>query len=147
MQIGSSNGVYGTGILDEPSQNGRARPQDPFRDTKANSDFVQTSWLHLSPAGNESKLTYSYTAHDSFDPNICIISDVCQGKFAGTPAYSGFTKLAVKASRNDLELQNTTQLGDSNRLVWGGNVRSDYADYPLVAGEAPYHQHLAGVCA
>lgn len=132
VQMGSSNGVYGTGILDEPSQNGRARPQDPFRDTKSNSDFVQMSWLHLTPAGNESKLTYSYTTHDYFDPNICIISDVCQNKVAGTPYFYGFTKLAVKTSRNELELQNTTQLSDDNRLVWGANARNDYADYPLL---------------
>ena len=131
VQIGSSNGVYGTGILDEPSQNGRARPQDPFRDTKSNSDFMQMSWLHLSPLGNENKLTYAYTTHDYFDPNICISSEVCKG-FTPTPFYLGFAKLAVKSTRNELELQNTIQLGDDNRLVWGGNVRQDYADYPLL---------------
>lgn len=132
IQLGSSNGVYGMGILDVPLKNGRSRPEDPFRDSKANTDFVQLSWLHVWDSSDESKLTYSYTSHDTLDPNMCIDSDVCQGHVAGTPAIQGFKPRAVKSERNELELQNTTQIGSSNRLVWGGGMRHDYADYPLL---------------
>ena len=38
----------------------------------------------------------------------------------------------AKIQRQDLELQNTTQLGTSNRAVWGGGMRYDYVDQPLL---------------
>ena len=132
IQLGSSNGVYGMGILDVPLQNGLSRPEDPFRDTKANSDFVQLTWLHVWASNDESKLTYSYTTHDSLDPNMCIDSEVCQGKVSGTAAIKGFSQRGVKSERNEMELQNTTALGTNNRIVWGGGIRRDYADYPLL---------------
>lgn len=132
IQLGSSNGVYGMGILDVPLKNGRSRPEDPFRDSKANTDFVQLTWLHVWASSDESKLTYSYASHDTLDPNMCIDSDICQGHVAGTPAIQGFKPRAVKSERNELELQNTTQLSPNNRLVWGGGMRRDYADYPLL---------------
>jgi len=150
VQIGSSNGVYGTGILDVPKQNelkyaGKSRPEDPFRDVKAQSDFARLSWQHLWEDHTESKLTYSHTNRASLDPNICINSQICQGHFKvvavledGTPdnindvVFQGFTKQEIKSERNELELQNTSQFGDSNRLVWGGGVRRDYAEYKLL---------------
>lgn len=139
VQVGSSNGVYGMGILDVPMHNGLSRPEDPFRDVKANSDFVQMSWLHVGPASDETKLTYSRTTRDSFDPNICINSRICQGLLIptqflrpGEKVTDGFVKMAVKSERNELDMQNTTQLGAGNRLVWGGGVRRDYADYALL---------------
>lgn len=141
VQLGSSNGVYGMGVLDVPMQSnplyaGQSRPEDPFRDKKTNSDFLQLSWLHVWPTSDESKLTYSYTTHDSFDPNICIDSAKCQSRVSQPTdmrlIVDGFTKSSVKSERNEIELQNTTQLGGSNRLVWGGGVRQDYADFPLL---------------
>ncbi len=138
VQTGSSNGVYGLGILDVNLHNGLSRPEDPFRDTKAQSDFQQLTWSHAWTGNDETKLTFSHTTHDSFDPNICINSRICQGLQSsiflnpGEKVTDGFTKQAVKSERNELELQNTTQLSESNRLVWGGEVRRDYADYPLL---------------
>ncbi|TAJ76962.1 MAG: hypothetical protein EPO42_11060 [Gallionellaceae bacterium] len=138
VQLGSSNGVYGLGILDVNLRNGLSRPEDPFRDTRANSDFMQMSWRHVWPTNDESKLTYSHTTHSSLDPSICINARICQGLQSaiflkpGEKITDGFTKLTVKNQRNELELQNTTQLGENNRLVWGGGVRRDYADYPLL---------------
>lgn len=140
VQLGSSNGVYGTGILDVPMQSnplyaGLTRPEDPFRDIKTNSDYLQLSWLHVWPTNDESKLTYSRTTHDAFDPNICIDSTKCQTR---TPPpdnkliVDGFSKSMMKSERNEVELQNTTQLGSSNRLVWGGGVRRDYAEHSLL---------------
>jgi iron complex outermembrane receptor protein len=141
VQLGSSNGVYGIGILDVPLKNGLSRPEDPFRDKRSSSDYVQLSWLHVWDNNDESKLTYSYTKHDFLDPNMCINSVICQGQFVATPLpggqigmpnQSGFAKMYVNALRNDIELQNTTNWGSTNRLVWGAGIRRDYADYPLL---------------
>ena len=124
LQWGSSDGKYGLGI--------EGRPEDAFRNTTARSDFQQISWLHVWPGGDESKLTYSRASRRSRDPHICIDSEACQGKVIGKTIAEGFTTRDVFSQRNDLELQNTVQLGASNRLVWGADVRSDYADFPLL---------------
>ncbi|HUX89717.1 MAG TPA: TonB-dependent receptor [Gallionellaceae bacterium] len=128
LQMGSSNGVYGLGIA--------GRPEDAFRETTAKNDFVQASWLHVWPASDESKLTYSYNTRSSLDPHLCIDSQTCQGNTA-TPIAQGFTRQTVYSQRNGLELQNTHQSSNSNRLVWGGGMRSDFADFPLFLGR-PY---------
>lgn len=129
VQLGSSTGVYGIGIA--------GRAEDAFRETTSRSDFVQTSWLHIWPEGDESKLTYSQTQQSSFDPHLCFDSEICQGNRLPILPAQGFTQKAVHSQRNDVELQNTNQLNDSNRLVWGGVTRRDYADYPLFLG-VPY---------
>ena len=127
LQLGSSNGVYGIGIA--------GRPEDAFRETTAKNDFVQASWLHIWPASDESKLTYSQSTRSSLDPYLCFDSQTCQGNTA-TPVAQGFTRQAVYSQRNGLELQNTHQMSSSNRLVWGAGMRNDYADYPLYLGRA-----------
>lgn len=128
VQLGSSDGVYGLGIA--------GRPEDAFRETSSKSDFLQASWLHIWPENDETKLTFSYTNRNSLDPHLCINSAVCQDS---NPAITvqGFARQEVSSQRNELELQNTHLLNDSNRLVWGGRVRRDYADYPLFLGH-PY---------
>lgn len=129
VQLGGSNGEYGQGIV--------GRPEDAFRDIASQSNFLQASWLHVWPGSNESKLTYSYSDHNSVDPHRCFDSDICQGNVPEVPRELGFTRLEVYSQRNELELQNTHQMGDNNRLVWGGRVRRDYAEYPLYLGR-PY---------
>ena len=143
VQLGSSNGVYGMGIVQTTGQNaGIIRTDNLFRDTTANSDFQLLSWLHIWPTNDESKLTYSHTADSTFDPLLCInpatiltavtnilVQDGCvliKGGFNGTAQYS------VYGQRDVLELQNTSQLGDNNRLVWGANTEQDYASDPLL---------------
>ncbi len=128
LQFGTSNGVYGLGIA--------GRPEDAFRETTAQNDFLQAGWLHVWPASDETKLTYSQSSRNSLDPHLCFDSQTCQGNTA-TPVAQGYTRQAVYSRRNGLELQNTHQLNSSNRLVWGGGMRSDYADYPLYLGR-PY---------
>ena len=124
LQWGSSDGAYGLGI--------EGRPEDAFRNTTARSDFQQISWLHMWSGGDESRLTFSRASHRSRDPYICIDAEACQGKVIGKTRAEGFTARDVFSQRNDLELQNTVQLGTNNRLVWGADVRSDYADFPLL---------------
>ncbi|MFA6014741.1 MAG: TonB-dependent receptor [Gallionellaceae bacterium] len=121
VQIGVSQGAYGLGIAED----NRPRAQDPFRESTAKSDFQQVSWQHLW-SDAETKITYSRTVHSAVDPHLCIDKYDCR---AGKS--SGFVSQEVSSERNELELQNTNQLGDSNRLIWGGAVRRDYANYPL----------------
>nr|WP_295787469.1 TonB-dependent receptor [Rhodoferax sp.] len=124
VQWGSSDGSYGLGI--------EGRPEDVFRNTTAQSDFQQLSWLHVWTGGDESKLTFSRATRRSRDPYICIDSEACQGKVIGKTRAEGFTARDVVSERHDLELQNTVQLGANNRLVWGADLRSDFADFPLL---------------
>ena len=133
IQIGSSNGVYGLGIV--------GRPEDAFRDTSSQSDYQQISWLHAWPVSDESKLTYSHNIHNSLDPYLCINANTCQGYYLKTvpmiPISKGFTQQSVFSQRNELEFQNTNWINESNRLVWGSSMRRDYADYQLFLGR-PY---------
>lgn len=131
VQLGRSNGEYGLGI--------KGRGEDAFRTTTSSSNFAQMSWLHVWPASDETKLTYSQTSRSYLDPKQCIDSQICQGNRVnvGIPASQGFTPLAVYSQRKELELQNTNQLNENNRLVWGGGLRRDYADYQLFLGQ-PY---------
>lgn len=133
VQIGDSDGVYGMGIA--------GRPESAFRDTASQSDFQQISWQHLWTTNDESRVTYSHSTHSSYDPYLCIDSNLCQGAGLNNnppiPISQGFTRQSVYSQRNELELQNTNQLGENNRLVWGGATRRDYADYPLYLG-IPY---------
>ena len=117
VQIGGSRGVYGLGIV--------GRPEDAFRESTAQSEFQLISWQHLWNGGDESKLTYSRTTHNAFDPYLCINSNGCQG----FPAVQPFIPQSDYSQRNELGLQNTHQLGRDNRLVWGGGMRRDFADY------------------
>ena len=129
LQLGASNGKYGMGIA--------GRPEDAFRETTAQSNFVQASWLHVWSASDESRLTFSRTARSSLDPYLCIDSQTCQGNnLPAKPIAEGFTKMEVYSQRNSLELQNTSRLSNNNRVVWGGGVRSDYADYQLFLGRS-----------
>ena len=130
VQIGNSDGTYGMGI--------RGRPEDAFRDTFKSSAYQEVSLLHVWDSGGESKVTYSHNSHNLLDPYLCVDSGTCQGYYLPTtPISKGFVQMAVYSQRNELEVQNTNWLGEHNRLVWGANIRRDYADYPLFLGQ-PY---------
>ena len=128
-QLGSSNGVYGKGIVQTTgSDAGIIRTDNLFRDTTANSDFQQLSWQHIWSANDESKLTYSHSADSTFDPMLCTTGDC---------SASGLVQSSVYGQRDVLELQNTNQLGDSHRLVWGASSEQDYASDPLLLSSSP----------
>lgn len=103
LQLGYNEGVRGMGVA--------PRPTDPFRDVRVASDFQQLTWLHAQPQGDELKLHYYHVRRSSKDNG---------GLFK--PAET------TVVDRHEIELQHTTQLGSSNRLVWGGGVRYDSVD-------------------
>jgi iron complex outermembrane receptor protein len=124
VQIGGSSGIYGTGLV--------GFTQYPFHDTTATSQFEQINWSHEWTASDETKLTYYTIDNNATDPYVCT-ANPCVGS-------QGFVHQDVYSQRNEIELQNTNQLGDNNRLVWGGGTRRDYADYPLYLGQ-PFTLH------
>jgi iron complex outermembrane receptor protein len=119
VQIGGSSGIYGTGLI--------STIQYPFHDTTATSQFAQINWSHEWTASDETKLTYYTIENNSTDPYLCA-SITCSRANA---TAQGFVSQTLYSQRNEFELQSTNQLSDNNRLVWGGGIHSDYADYPL----------------
>jgi len=136
VELGSSNGVYGKGIVQTTGGNaGTIRTDNLFRDTSAQNDYQRLAWLHIWPTNDESKLTYSHTRDSTNDPMFCITPSgpgcVVNGNLTGLVDSSVF------GQRDVLELQNTNQLGDGNRLVWGINTERDYANDPLLMQVSP----------
>ncbi|MEI7841976.1 MAG: TonB-dependent receptor [Gallionellaceae bacterium] len=129
VQLGASNGVYGKGIMQTIGHSlGQIRDDNLYRDATGSSSFQQIAWLHIWPTGNESKLTYSHTTVNTFDPRLCTNTSVCNPRDP-TTAYS-YVPYSVYGQRDVLELQNTHQLNDSNRLVWGASTERAYASNP-----------------
>ncbi|OIR11086.1 colicin I receptor precursor [mine drainage metagenome] len=127
IQLGLNQGVYGMGTL--------GRPEDAFRDAATANDFQQLTWLHTWYDRDESKLTYYRINRAYTDPYKCIDFLMCKG-YTASPVSQGFAPDMAKIQRQELELQNTTQIGSSNRAVWGGSVRYDYVDQPLLFNTA-----------
>lgn len=129
VQMGVANGVYGKGIVQTTGADaGKIRTDNLFRDTNASSDFQQLTWSHVWPASDESKLTYSHTTNYTFDPKLCTTGDC---------SVSGLVRRSVYGQRDILELQNTNQLGENNRLVWGSSTERAYASDPLLLASSP----------
>lgn len=116
FQAGHSEGVRSLGIMN--------RMSEPFRDYRASSDFQQVDWLHVLPRGDEIKVSYYHISRSSQDSSINAID-----------------KDNSQVHRHDLSVQHTMQLGDSNRLVWGGGVRRDSAK-TTVTFNAPQYVRL-----
>jgi len=123
FQLGISEGAYGQGTA--------GRPEDAFRDVRIQNDFQQMAWMHFWSNGDESKLTYYRINRDYSDPYKCNNFPICKGQTA-SPVSQGFGQDAAKSQRQELELQNTTQLGSNNRALWGAGIRYDYADQRLI---------------
>ncbi len=124
LQLGGSDGLYGMGIRDRV---GEVRRDSVFRDTTSQSQFELLTWLHNWSDNDESKLTYSNTFRSAQDPKLCVNTGLCDQL---NPL--GFAVSNVISQRNELGLQNTHAFGENNRLVWGGNVRRDYANASLL---------------
>lgn len=142
VQLGNSNGVYGKGIVQTNNVTVPfIRTDNLFRDTTGDSDFQQINWLHIWSTNDESKLTYSHTEDRTYDPLLCLTPTVATLLQTGCVLFSGgmngTAQHSVYGQRDVLELQNTTQLGASNRLVWGANTENDYASDVLLMRTNP----------
>ncbi len=119
LQLGLNDGSYGLGIA--------GRDQEPFRNVQTSNDFQQLSWRRVWSGGDESILKYYRINRDYTDPYKCVNATTC-----GNPTPQTFTRDTAISRRQELEIQNTTQLGANNRAVWGGGIRYDYMNQPLL---------------
>jgi iron complex outermembrane recepter protein len=123
FQLGLNNGEYGLGTA--------GRPEDSFREAKTNNDFEQLGWVHTWSEKDESRLSWYRINREYTDPKKCIDNPTCKG-LTPIPVAQGFVPDAARSQRQELELQNTNQLSENNRAVWGGGIRYDYMDQPLL---------------
>ena len=119
LQLGLNYGAYGQGT--------KGRFEEKFRTIHTQNDFQQLSWVHSWQSANESKLSFYRINRDYADPYKCIVYTQC-----GLPTSQGFGPDTANSQRQEIELQNTTQLGTRNRAVWGGGIRNDYVDQSLL---------------
>lgn len=100
MQLGYSDTALSQGFIEQPFN-----IRDPLRTITSISDFQQIEWHHTPSSDSELKVSYHHTARnyqDSADPkNI-----------------DNF-----QSHRHELGFQHTFNLNESNRVVWGGNLR------------------------
>jgi iron complex outermembrane receptor protein len=134
LQLGVNDGVNGQGTA--------GRPEEPFHDVRTKNDFQQLTWLHIGSGRDENKLTYYRINRDYTDPRKCIDYFTC----GGNPTAQNYGEDAAKSQRQELELQNTTQLGQDNRAVWGAGIRNDYANQPLIF-KSPVSLHQSRIFA
>jgi iron complex outermembrane receptor protein len=119
LQLGMNNGSYGQGT--------KGRYEEPFRNVRTRNDFQQLNWTHVWDDRDESKLTYYRISRDFTDPFKCIDYLTCS-----SPTALNMGQDTANIQRHELEIQNTTQFSTDNRAVWGGGIRHDYADQPLI---------------
>lgn len=116
FQLGLNSGDSGRGTKGQPEK-------DPFRTIKTQDDFQMVVWRHAWDSGDESKLSYYRVNRNSTDPQKAINWNVIPTVFGSDVS---------KSSRQDVEIQNTTQLWQENRIVWGGGFRYDFAEQPFI---------------
>jgi iron complex outermembrane receptor protein len=106
IQLGYSEGVRGIGTV--------GRTTEPFRDIQTRSDFEQVEWTRALRQSDEVKLRYYHITR----------------KYSDTALPSIGTDV-ISTQRDEVELQHIFALGASNRVVWGGGVRTDTLDDQL----------------
>lgn len=104
FQLGLNTGDSGKGTNGQPEK-------DTFRTIKTQEDFQMVAWRHAWDSGDESKLSYYRINRNATDPQKAIDWNVNPTIFGSDISQS---------SRQDIEIQNTTQLWPENRIVWGG---------------------------
>jgi iron complex outermembrane receptor protein len=107
IQFGFNRDVQTAGWVDSPKT-------DPNHDLISNSNFVQLGWIRALDNSDEFSARYSHmggTQSEAFT--------VIHPSFV-SPVYQ-----AVQTNRDEIELQHTVHLTESNRLVYGGAWRRD----------------------
>jgi iron complex outermembrane receptor protein len=100
-------------------------PENPPRDRKADLAFVQADWRRTFAADNDLQVSFSHGEERYADRFAIAYSGTCgfgniTACFNGTVVDSG-----GRASNDNIGFQHTLRAGDSTRLVWGGEWRSE----------------------
>ncbi|MFA6972969.1 MAG: TonB-dependent receptor [Gallionella sp.] len=101
IQFGLNRNVQAVGWTDSVG--------NPVHDLIANTSFMQLGWIRLLDNNAEFSLRYSHIGQDQHE------------------AFTVFSlaNQSVKSSRDEIELQHTLPLSESNRLVYGAAWRND----------------------
>lgn len=122
LQAGFSQGYRQTGTL--------GRIQEPFRNIYIETDFSKLEWQHVYADSDESKLVFSRTYRRLSDSAM----PVYPSGISAPITWNTFRLEEARIARHELEIQNSVHLGEQHRVVFGGGVRHDYADYYNVIG-------------
>ena len=121
IQFGFNHDVQGVGFSDKnpgPGNSYLGTNGDPFHDLIANSDFVQLGWVRQLEQGAELSLRYSHTRQDQSEALPVYLVGVY---------YPGPVVQSLQTSRDEIEVQHTLPLSDTNRLVYGAAYQIDRA--------------------
>lgn len=120
IQFGFSRDVQGVGFNDKNPNVGNGymgTNANTFHDLIATSGFMQLGWVRSLADNGELSLHYSHNRldqHEAFP--IYVIGTY----------YPGPMLQSLNTSRDDIELQHTLPLSDTNRMVYGASYRTDH---------------------
>lgn len=115
----------GMGHADSHIINGRiGRPCDPLRNFEYSSDFFQAGWKRAVGQDEEVSLRYAHTEDWASDSHL----ERCN---YGPATFLFDVNYGGRASRDDIEFQQTLVPFRDTRLVWGGGAQSDSIRGPL----------------
>ncbi len=119
IQFGFNHDVQGVGFSDKnPSiyNNYKGTNGDPFHNLIGNSDFAQLGWTRQLEQGAELSLRYSHTRQDQYEAFPVYLA----GNY-----YPGPVVQSLQTTRDEIEVQHTLPLNDTNRLVYGAGSQVD----------------------
>ena len=116
VQFGFNHDVQEVGFIDKnpTSVHPNSTNGNPPHNLISNSNFMQTGWTHILENSSELNLKYYHIQENQQEAFPVYLS----GAF-----YPGPVIQTLNVSRDHLELQHTTSIGESNRLVYGGNYQ------------------------
>ena len=118
LQAGTTDGVNGVGFRG---------PNDPQRSVRVNTSYGQLKWERSLDADNGFYVQFYYYRYHLID------------RFLTDPPSDSTERFSLDGGstvrRSDLEIQQNFSTGPNLRWVWGGSVREDVAEVPLLFSE------------
>jgi iron complex outermembrane receptor protein len=124
VQFGFKHDVQEVGFIDKnpTSVHPNSTNGNPPHNLISNSSFMQTGWTHILENASELNVKYYHIQENQQEALPVYLS--------GT-LYPGPVIQTLNVSRDSLELQHTTSIVESNRVVYGGNYQRN-----LVKGQS-----------
>jgi iron complex outermembrane receptor protein len=127
LQFGFNHDIQGAGFNDKnptPS-NPTSTNGDTFHDLFANTGFMQTGWTHQLENASELNLKYYHIQENQHEALPVYLHGIyCPGPIGNTGQYCpGPVINTLAVNRDQLEIQHTLWVSESNRLVYGGNYQ------------------------
>lgn len=119
IQFGFNRDVQGAGFNDKNPNAGNhytGTNGNTFHDLTSNAGFMQLGWVRALDNNAEFSFRYSHTMQDQYEMFPVYLG----GVFYANPVIQ-----SLKTSRDEIELQHTLHLYESNRLVYGAAYLAD----------------------